>query len=157
MPKSLEQAIKQAADEFAMQVIDAVKGSSLDELLALSGGAAPKRRGRKPGPKPKKAKKTGRKPGRPPKTAKKKPGPKPKIAKKAPKKTAKRLSRDQKAQVLDNIVAYLKQNPDSKTPVIAKSVGVPSRKAGLYLKELKDKKRVYSKGKKVNMVYRAKK
>ena len=153
MPTSLEQAIKQAADAFAMEIVEAVKGSSLNELLALTGGAAPKRRGRKPGPKPK----TGRKPGRPPKTAKKKPGPKPKIAKKAAKKAAKRLSRDQKAQVLDNIVAYLEQNPDSKTPVIAKSVGILSRKAGLYLKELKDKKRVYSKGKKVNMVYRAKK
>ena len=153
MPTSLEKNIKQAADAFAMEIVEAVKDSSLDELLALSGGAAPKRRRRKPGPKPK----TGRKPGRQPKTAKKKPGPKPKIAKNAPKKTAKRLSRDQKAQVLDNIVAYLKENPDSKTPVIAKSVGVPSRKAGLYLKELKDKKRVTSKGKKVNMVYRAKK
>jgi len=83
MPTSLDKAIQNAAEAFAMQVIDAVKGSSLEELLALSGDTAPKRRGRKPGPKPG-AKKRGRKPGRPPKTAKRKPGRPPKTAKRKP-------------------------------------------------------------------------
>jgi len=71
MPRktSLEAAIAKAAGEFAMQIVEAVKGASLQELIALQ-GEKPKRRGRKPGPKSK-AK------------AKKKPGPKPK-AKRGP-------------------------------------------------------------------------
>ena len=68
MPRktSLETAIAKAAQAFAMEIVEAVKGASLQELLALQ-GEKPKRRGRKPGPKPKaKAKaKAKRKPGRP--------------------------------------------------------------------------------------------
>ena len=66
MPKKqLEQAIEAAAQKFALEIVAAVKASTLEELIALQTKDAPKRRGRKPGPKP------GRKPGR-------KPGPKPK-------------------------------------------------------------------------------
>jgi len=36
-------------------------------------------------------------------------------------------------------------------------MGIPSRRAGLYLKELRDKKRVTAKGEKVKMVYSVKK
>ena len=115
MPQ-LESAIEKAADAFAREIIAAVKAASLQELLALEGGAvaaatqkrgrpakveAPARRrgrppkakpGRKPG-RPAKAK-PGRKPGRPPKAVArviaKKPGRKPakKVAKKAAKKAA---------------------------------------------------------------------
>ena len=72
MPQ-LESIIEKAADAFALSIIDAVKGASLQELLAMQGAAAPvvtgaKRRGRPPKVKP------GRKPGRPPKV---KPGRKP--------------------------------------------------------------------------------
>jgi len=70
MPKSkLEKAIAEAAQGFALQVIEAVKGATLQELIALQEGTAPKRRGRKP----------GRKPGPKPKAAAKK-----KAAAKAP-------------------------------------------------------------------------
>ena len=73
MAKSqLEKAISQAANDFALQIIEAVKASTLEELLALQNAEAPKKRGRKPGRPPKSAtatpKKRGRKPGRPPKS-----------------------------------------------------------------------------------------
>ena len=74
--KSLEQAVSEAAQAFALEVVEAVKGASLQELMALQG--APKRLGRKPGPKPgtKRKKKPGPKPG-----AKRGPGrPKKKVA-----------------------------------------------------------------------------
>lgn len=64
--KSLEETVASAAQEFALQVIEAVKGASLQELMALQ--KAPKKRGRKPG-RPKKAKAVAKKkPGRPPKS-----------------------------------------------------------------------------------------
>jgi hypothetical protein len=81
--KALEKVIADEAQKFALQIVKAVKGASLQELIDLR-GAKPKRRGRKPGPKLKarknpgpKPKHRGRKPGPKPK-AKKKPGPKPK-------------------------------------------------------------------------------
>jgi len=87
MPRkaSLEAAITKAAAGFAMEIIEAVKGASLQELLALQ-GEKPKRRGRKPGPKPKK------KVGRPKKAgAKRGPGrPRKAVAKKAVKPTVKK-------------------------------------------------------------------
>ena len=49
MAKSqLEKAISEAANDFALQIIEAVKASTLEELLALQGAEAPKRRGRPP-------------------------------------------------------------------------------------------------------------
>jgi len=94
MPKStLESAIQKAASDFALTIVEAVKGSTLDELMALQ-GETPKRRGRKPG-RPKKKAKPGPKPkkkvGRPPKAktaTRKKPGPKPKAKSAATKKSA---------------------------------------------------------------------
>ena len=71
---NLQSAIENAANAFAKEIIAAVKGSTLQELLAMQGEAltAPaKRRGRPPKAKP------GRKPGRPAKTIKAKPGRKP--------------------------------------------------------------------------------
>ena len=57
----LEETIAKAANAFALEILAAVKASSLQELLALSKGGAPavegKKRGRKPGPKPKNVKK----------------------------------------------------------------------------------------------------
>ena len=48
MPKTtLEQAIQVAANQFALQVVDLVKGASLQELLNLQKGGG-KRAGRKP-------------------------------------------------------------------------------------------------------------
>ena len=85
MPKlKLETTIQKAASDFALTIVDAVKGATLEELIALQ-GERPKRRGRKPGPKPKAKKKPGRKPGRPKKA---KPGPKPKAKSAAAKKVA---------------------------------------------------------------------
>jgi hypothetical protein len=54
---NLQSAIENAANAFARTVIAAVKGSTIQELLALRGGAAAK---------------PGRKPGRPPKATAKK-------------------------------------------------------------------------------------
>ena len=59
----IEKAISEAAGSFALEIIEAVKSATLQELIALQQGDAPKKPGRKPGPKP------GRKPGRPPKAA----------------------------------------------------------------------------------------
>jgi hypothetical protein len=75
-----------------MEIVEAVKGASLQELIALQGGKTPKRRGRKPGPKPKK------KPGRPKKTAAKRgPGrPKKKVAAK------KKVATKKKKRVVKN-------------------------------------------------------
>ena len=51
MPKTiLETAIEKAASDFALTIVKAVKGATLDELLALQTGTKP-RRGRKPGSK----------------------------------------------------------------------------------------------------------
>jgi hypothetical protein len=63
---TLASVIESAANAFAKEIIAAVKGATLQEMLTLQGGVAP-RRGRPPTPKP------DRKPGRPPKatTAKK--------------------------------------------------------------------------------------
>jgi hypothetical protein len=60
--KTLEKAIASAAKDFALQIIDAVKGATLQELIALQEGK-PVRRGRKPGrpAKKKAAKKTVKK------------------------------------------------------------------------------------------------
>lgn len=71
----LATAIRNAADKFADSILAAVKGASLQELLALQAGAPAARRGRPP-----KAK-AGRKPGRPPKA----------VAKKAAAKAAKKI------------------------------------------------------------------
>lgn len=77
MAKStLENAINEAATKFAAEIVEAVKASSLQELIALQKAETPKRRGRKPGPKPKATEK--KKPGRPKKVEKKKPGRPPK-------------------------------------------------------------------------------
>lgn len=81
----LASVIEKAADAFAREIIAAVKASTLQELLAMQGVAAPaatgaKRRGRPPKVKP------GRKPGRPPKTIAKKA-----TAKKLTKKAAKKI------------------------------------------------------------------
>ncbi len=68
---SLEIAITEAAAKFALEIVEAVKKASLQELIELQKSEEPTRRGRKPGPKPKgkpgpKPKgKPGRKPGRP--------------------------------------------------------------------------------------------
>ncbi len=62
MSKSnLKSSISEAAEKFALEVVEAVKNATLQELIALHAGEAPKRPGRKPGSKP------SRKPGRPPK------------------------------------------------------------------------------------------
>lgn len=70
MAKSqLEKTISEAANTFALQILDAVKNSTLQELLALQQGDAPKKRGR-PAKTETVVKKRGRKPGRPPKAKK---------------------------------------------------------------------------------------
>ena len=52
MSKSnLETAVAQAAAVFAAQIIDAVRGATLQELMALQGEGVKKHRGRKPGSK----------------------------------------------------------------------------------------------------------
>jgi hypothetical protein len=52
----LEKQIEEAAAMFALQVIEAVKSATVQELMALhaqgSEAPLPKKRGRKPGPKP---------------------------------------------------------------------------------------------------------
>ena len=66
---NLQSAIERAADAFAREIIGAVKGATLQELLAMRdvAVAAPgRKRGRPPKAKP------GRKPGRPAKVAAKK-------------------------------------------------------------------------------------
>ena len=133
MPKkTLEKSIENAAADFALTIVGAVKGATLAELIALQEGT-PKRRGKKPGPKPK---------------AKTKAAP--------VKRKGKRISSTDKAALLDTIVAHLKKNPDSGCKVIAKKFKMPSRKMGLYLKELRAKKRVKTAGKKVGMTYSVK-
>ena len=65
---NLENAIQQAANDFALKIIDAVKGATLQELIALQSREVPKKLGRKPGSRP--GPKPGRKSG--PKTVRKK-------------------------------------------------------------------------------------
>jgi len=87
---NLHATIEKAATTFARSIIAAVKGSTLQELLAIrgstEGAAAPKRRGRPPKAKP------GRKPGRPPKVTTKVKTTVKKTAKKAAKKIAKKAA-----------------------------------------------------------------
>ena len=55
MAKSnLEKAIEQAVEGFALEIVQAIKASTLQELVALQGDA-PKKVGKKPGRKPKEA------------------------------------------------------------------------------------------------------
>jgi len=91
MPKlNLEEKISRLAAEFTAQLVEAVRKSSLEDLVSLQtekkkpGPKPGKKRGRKPGPKP--GKKRGRKPG--PKPGRKKPGPKPGSKRKVVKKAA---------------------------------------------------------------------
>ena len=139
----LEKVIAESAGEFALEIVKAIKESSLQELIALQ--AAPKKRGRKPGPK------TNAKPGR-----KKKPGRPKKLVKATTKKKGKRISSADKAKILDNIVTHLKENPESGCKVIAKKFKLPSVKMGVYLKELRTKGKVKTTGKAVKMTYSAK-
>ena len=48
---SLETSVAQAAAAFAAQIVDAVRGATLQELIALQGAAAAKVPGKKRGPK----------------------------------------------------------------------------------------------------------
>jgi hypothetical protein len=135
MPKTtLEKSIETAAANFALSIVGAVKGATLAELIALQEGT-PKRRG----------KKLGRKPGR-----------KPKAAVAPVKRKGKRISRTDKAALLDTIVAHLKKNPNSGCSAVAKKFKLPSKNMGLYLKELRAKGRVGAVGKKVGMTYSVK-
>jgi len=128
MPKTtLKKSIENAAANFALTIVGAVKGATLAELIALQEGDKRKKPGRKP------------------------------KAKTAPvKRKGKRISRADKAALLDTIVAHLKKNPDSGCSAVAKKFKLPSKKMGLYLKELRAKKRVKTAGKKVGMTYSAK-
>ena len=75
-------------------------------------------------------------------------------AKAAPvKRKGKRISRADKAALLDTIVAHLKKNPDSGCGTIAKKFKLPSSRMGKYLKELRAKGRVGAVGEKVGMRY----
>jgi hypothetical protein len=128
MPKTtLEKSIENAAADFALTIVGAVKGATLAELIALQAGGK-----------------------------RKKPGRKPKAAAAPVKRKGKRISRADKAALLDTIVAHLKKNPDSGCSAIAKKFKLPSVKMGKYLKELRAKKRVKAAGKKVRMTYSVK-
>jgi hypothetical protein len=124
---TLEKSIENAAADFALTIIGAVKGATLAELIALQAGDKRKKPGRKPRAKAAPAKKAG-----------------------------KRISRADKAKLLDTIVVHLKKNPGSSCGAIAKKFKLPSVKMGLYLKELRVKKRVKAAGKKVKMTYSVK-
>ena len=132
MPKTtLEKSIETAAADFALTIVGAVKGATLAELIALQEGDKSKKPGRKPGRKPK--------------------------AKATPvRRKGKRISRADKAKLLDTIVAHLKKNPGRGCSAVAKKFKLPSKRMGLYLKELRAKKRVITAGKKVNMTYSVK-
>ena len=133
-------AIQRAALDFSAAIVRAIRGASLQELLEMQGQGAGQR---KRGPKP------GKKRGRPAKVGKKAKAP----AKKA--KARKRLSGDEKRAVLDKIVAYLTKHPASKGPAVAAALGLDTIRAGVYLKELREARRVTAKGEKVKMVYSA--
>ena len=128
MPKTtLEKSIENAAADFALTIVGAVKGATLAELIALQAGDKRKKPGRKP------------------------------RAKAAPvKRKGKRISSTDKAKLLDAVVAHLKKNPGSGCSAVAKKFKLPSKKMGLYLKELRAKKRVKTAGKKVGMTYSVK-
>jgi hypothetical protein len=68
---NLTAAIERAARDFALSIIGAVQGATLQELLALQAPASSPRRGRPPKAEPGKAE-PGGKPGRPPKATAKK-------------------------------------------------------------------------------------
>ena len=86
----------------------------------------------------------------------KKPGRKPKANAVPVKRKGKRLSRADKAALLDTIVAHLKKNPGTGCNAIAKKFKLPSSRMGKYLKELRAKGRVGATGKKVKMTYSVK-
>ncbi|MFO8071916.1 MAG: hypothetical protein R6V85_08575 [Polyangia bacterium] len=137
----LEKTIEEVAHDFALKVVAAVKDSTLQELMNLQPGE-------------KAATPAASKPrrGRPPK--------KKKNAKKAAasksKKKVKRLTRTQRAKVLDDIVDYLRKSPNSKASDVSKAVGMDTRKTGQYLKELREQGRVDAEGVKAKMTYTAK-
>jgi len=141
-------AIQRAALDFSAAIVRAIQGASLQELLEMQGlggrKAAAKPGRKKPGPKPGK-----KKLGRPAKAGRKAQAP----AKQG--KARQRLSGDEKRAVLDAIVVYLAKHPASKGPAVAAALGLDTIRAGAYLKELREAKRVTTKGAKVTMVYSA--
>jgi len=93
---TLEKTVQEAANSFALQIIEAVKNATLQELIAMQDGTSPKKGGRLKKAEP--ATQAIRKPGRPKKTptAKKatdKPGRRTKATKKigTTKKAAKKI------------------------------------------------------------------
>jgi hypothetical protein len=90
MPKSnLETSISQAAASFALHIVNAVKGATLQELIAMHSEGSPKKMGRKPGRKT--GSKLRKKPGPKPGQKRAKPGPKPKAKTAATKVVKKRI------------------------------------------------------------------
>ncbi len=128
MPKTtLEKTIETAAAAFALTIAGAVKGATLAELIALQAGDKRKKPGRKP------------------------------KAKAAPvKRKGKRISRADKAALLDAVVAHLKKNPGSGCGTVAKKFKLPSARMGKYLKELRAEGRVGTVGSKIAMKYSVK-
>ncbi len=109
----------------------------LTDVLAALGTTGSKRSGRKPGRKP------GRRPGRPVGST----------TTQATKRAPKRLTKVVSAKYTAAIQAYLADNPDAKTKVIASDVGLTSKQAASLLGKLRAAKLVSTTGKAAGMRY----
>ncbi len=185
MTKSnLTSEINEAASSFALQIVNAIKAASLQELMELqtSGGVAKPAR-KKPGPKPKAKKVVKAKPGpkkaapkkakaAPKKTVVKKAKAKPKKAvakpKAAPKKAIKKaikkpeaatksLTKKVRAKLHDDIIAYLKKNPESSGGAICKQFNLNPWTARRQMRQLSDAGKIVVKGEKAKTRYSVKK
>ncbi|MCP4603023.1 MAG: hypothetical protein GY847_21320 [Proteobacteria bacterium] len=170
---NLKNQIAEAVSAFSLSIVEAVKEASLQELMELqTSGAVDKPTRKKPGPKPG-SKRAAKKPGRKPKVTKvakatkAKPGPKKGVtkAKPAPKKVvkkakvtvkSKRATKVNKAELYENIVAYLKKNPSSSAGAICKQFNLNAWTARRHMQQLQKASKVEIKGEKAKTRYSAK-
>jgi hypothetical protein len=133
---SLRSTLDSLAASFANAVVDAIRGASLQELLAESGGGA--RRG----------------PGRPPKSKAEPVAPAAPRARKPGR--LPRRSAEQIAQVLSRVVALVKSNKDGlRAEEIRSALQMEAKEMPRVLKEGLAKKKLKAKGQKRATTYSA--
>jgi hypothetical protein len=136
MASSLRSALNDLASNFAAAVLDAIRGASLEDLLAETGDSAPRRRG----PPPPTAPTTPTAPGRP--------------ARMPRSGRLKRRSPEDIADALDQVVALLTKNHEGlRAEQIRQQLGMQAKEMPRVLKEGLAKKVLRSRGQKRSTTY----
>ncbi|MCP4603914.1 MAG: hypothetical protein GY847_25900 [Proteobacteria bacterium] len=141
---NLKAQIAEAAMSFTLNIIEAVKAASLQELMELQiAGMIAKPTRKKPGPKPK-AKKS---------VLNAKPGPIEVIKNASPRVKSKSITKKEKAELHDKIIAFLSKNPWSSGGKICKEFTLNPWTARRLMKQLADAGKVEVTGEKSKTRY----